>query len=303
MPHKYDPESLAKVMAFVKTALDKGREAMPAKVSLQTRTLRYSRQYWVEATGLEEHWKDSRIDAERGGDAVRLATKNISRLKLHLKNAESVKVTIDGKPVAASPTGEFAKTAAGWAPAAAPAEGLSKRPGLQGPIDDAVVTPFLVVTPSGKCASPQVQKWVEFELAHFKDRWPAVFRGDLRIKADTEITPEDFAKYNLILWGDAKSNKVIGEVLGKLPIQWTGEALTVAGKKHDAATSVPLMIYPNPMNAQKYVVLNSGPTFREQDDANNSQQNAKWGDWAVVDVTVKPDTKTPGKVAEAGFFD
>ena len=66
---------------------------------------------------------------------------------------------------------------------------------------------------------------------------------------------------------------------------------------------MPLLIYPNPLNPAKYVVLNSGPTFRENDDRTNSLQNPKLPDWAIIDATTRPDAKSAGKVEAAGFFD
>jgi hypothetical protein len=53
----------------------------------------------------------------------------------------------------------------------------------------------------------------------------------------------------------------------------------------------------------RYLVVNSGPTFREGHDRTNSQQTPKLPDWAVIDVRTPPDAYQPGKVVAAGFFD
>ena len=72
---------------------------------------------------------------------------------------------------------------------------------------------------------------------------------------------------------------------------------------------MPVLIYPNPLDkpepgrAPHYLVLNSGPTFRETDDRNNSQQNPKLPDWSILDVSVAPDDKAPGGIIAADFFD
>ncbi len=66
---------------------------------------------------------------------------------------------------------------------------------------------------------------------------------------------------------------------------------------------MPLLVYPNPLKPRKYLVLNSGPTHREADDRTNSLQNPKFGDWAVVEITVPPTAQAPGKVLAAGVFD
>jgi len=62
------------------------------------------------------------------------------------------------------------------------------------------------------------------------------------------------------------------------------------------------MIYPNPLNPKKYVVINSGMTMREYTESNNALQVAYLPDYAVVDLTTPPDARWPGKIAVAGFF-
>ena len=64
-----------------------------------------------------------------------------------------------------------------------------------------------------------------------------------------------------------------------------------------------ILIFPNPLNWKKYVVLNSGFTFREADYLSNARQTPKLPDWAIVDTTVPPDGRFPGKIVRAGFFD
>ena len=75
-----------------------------------------------------------------------------------------------------------------------------------------------------------------------------------------------------------------------------------AGKKYPAASHVPALIYPSPLNPTKYVVLNSGFTFREYDYLSNARQTPKLPDWAIVDTSVPPDGRFPGKIVDAGFF-
>ena len=71
----------------------------------------------------------------------------------------------------------------------------------------------------------------------------------------------------------------------------------------DSSHHILAMIYPNPLNPERYVVLNSGFTFREYDYLNNARQTPKLPDWAVIDLRVAPNSRYPGKVVAAGFFD
>jgi hypothetical protein len=73
-------------------------------------------------------------------------------------------------------------------------------------------------------------------------------------------------------------------------------------RRFAAAANAPVMIYPNPLNPKKYVVINSGITFREYAEPNSSLQVAYLPDYAVVDLTTPPDARWPGKIAVAGFF-
>jgi hypothetical protein len=79
--------------------------------------------------------------------------------------------------------------------------------------------------------------------------------------------------------------------------------LIVNETEYSAAEHVPVLIYPNPLNPKKYIVVNSGPTFREGHDRTNSLQNPKLPDWAVVDLRTLPNAESTGKIVDAGFFD
>ncbi len=182
-------------------------------------------------------------------------------------------------------------------------EGLAKQPGLQGPIDDAFLDSFLMVMPTGKPQSEQTGSWVDAESKRAVAHWRKQFRGEARVKPDTEVTDADIAAHNLILWGDPSSNKVLARIIEKLPVGWDARQLKVGSKTFDTTNHVALLIYPNPLNPKRYVVLNSGFTFRDYDYLNNARQVPKLPDYAIVDTTTPPSSRTPGRVVEAGFFD
>src|SRR5205085_1508460 len=115
------------------------------KVSLQTKTLRYNKMFWVEALELTRHWDDSRIDAEiTGPQTLTITSKNIERFALSKdiragSPTANRQVAIDGQPVES--IGPIFKRGPNarweWTAASENGAGLKKRPGLQGPIDDA----------------------------------------------------------------------------------------------------------------------------------------------------------------------
>ena len=181
-------------------------------------------------------------------------------------------------------------------------KGLAKKPGLQGPIDDAFVDSFVMVKPGGRPMNSKTADWAEKEMKHAVDHWRKQFRGDAVVKHDNEIRDEDIKNNNLILWGDPMSNSVLAKIAGDLPIKWTDRGVQVGDQTYDGSTHVPVMIYPNPLNPKKYVVLNSGFTFREYDQLNNARQVPKLPDYAVINITTPPNSRYPGKVVRAGFF-
>ena len=112
-----------------------------------------------------------------------------------------------------------------------------------------------------------------------------------------------FEENNLVLFGDPSSNAVIAKIVEKLPVKWGKELVALGGKTFAADRHAPVMIYPNPLNPNRYVVINSGFTFREFDYLNNARQTPKLPDYAVIDVGVPVTAKAPGGIVEAGFFD
>ena len=91
-------------------------------------------------------------------------------------------------------------------------------------------------------------------------------------------------------------------ILPSLPVKWVAAGVTVGTRKFAGPSMVPVCIYPNPLNPERYAVLNSGLTFREAHSKTNSLQNPHLPDWAVIDAATSPDDRLPGRVADAGFF-
>jgi pimeloyl-ACP methyl ester carboxylesterase len=310
--HSYEKGAKAEVNRLIDEIVAKGKPALPKEIKFVTYTLRYNQCGWVTVEGLERHWQRAEVDGEIKADgSIVLKTKNVTALTLNCSfgSATTVKgVTIDGQSLGhiggnnyVKLVVKFANTKGMWGVTPAHGEG-GKVPGLQGPIDDAFMDRFVMVKPTGALMSPKTNEWAEKEMKHAVDHWRKQFRGDAPVKLDTAVTDDDIKNANLILWGDPKSNAVLAKIADKLPVKWTEKGVVVGGQTYDAATHVPVLIYPNPLNPKRYVVLNSGFTFREYDYLNNARQVSKLPDYAVIDVTTPPTSRYPGKVVRAGFF-
>jgi len=86
-----------------------------------------------------------------------------------------------------------------------------------------------------------------------------------------------------------------------LPIQWRSGNIRVGEQVFDDTRHVPVLIFPNPMNPEKYVVLNSGFTFRGF--GSNATQVPRLPDYAIIDTRVRATTESPGGIVLTGFFD
>jgi hypothetical protein len=171
---------------------------------------------------------------------------------------------------------------------------MHKRHGLQGPVDDAFLDSFVFVSPTGSPMAAGVAGWVAAEEKRAILEWRRQFRGEAQVREDKDVTDADIASSNLILWGDPGSNRVLARIADRLPVKWTADGVAL-GKDRYSATHVPVLIYPNPLNPKKYVVLNSGFTFADAAARSNSLQTPKLPDYAVVNTA-------GGKVVRAGFF-
>jgi pimeloyl-ACP methyl ester carboxylesterase len=315
--HAYTPEAIVQLDKMMDALAKKGRIENPREIRFTTWTLRYNKMRWVTVDGLEKHWDRARVNAALEGDRkVTATTSNVSALTFDmgtgaelLNPGAKATVVLDGQTLTlpgaqsdGSWVAHFRKTGTKWAIADDDDATLRKRHGLQGPIDDAFMDSFLMVRPTGKPLNETVGKWTASEQDHAAKLWRTQMRGDAPVKDDTAVTDADIAANNIVLWGDPQSNKVLARIADKLPIRWTADAITLGSRTFPSATSAPVLIYPNPLNPKKYIVINSGITFREYAQPNNSLQVAYLPDYAVIDLTTPPDPRWPGKVAAAGFF-
>ncbi len=324
--HKYEPGAKQQLAKWLDEKIAAGTPAMPPKVRFTTYTLRYPTMKWITLDALDKHWERADIDAELADEGTfRVKTKNVAAFTIALPVAPAPldkthppRVLIDGQELVGPAvkdywTAHFRKGADGkWAAAASADLGQHKQHGLTGPVDDAFVDSFLFVRPTGKPLNDKIGAWAKSEMERAIVEWRRVFRGDARVKDDTALTADDIANANLILWGDPSSNRALKAILEKaalaktvpqFPLAWTANSVMLGPVKYPAADHAPILIFPNPLNSARYLVLNSGFTFREGSTTTNALQTPKLPDWAIIDLRTPPSAKWPGLVTEAGFFD
>ena len=323
--HTIDPVTMREQMRLIGAFADRGLDRLPAHVRFVTWTLKYPRCHWVELKRLGRHYERAEFEARRLADGLIQVsrTTNISRFALapEVVLGERPRVRLGEleidlaehpreRPVVLELEGgkwQLAEDEAvhSW---------VGKRPGLQGPIDDAFSAPFLCVRGTGTPWNQEMHAAALATLDQFARDWRQYLRGDLRIVDDTEVTEADRQKYHLILFGDPGSHRLLAEALPGLPLKWTRETLEVDGERYSSASHLPVLIHPSPWEGAggKYVVVNSGHTFHASEFSKlNYLLYPRLGDWAVVRYPAAEDqvlegaqflSGTGGVVLRAGYF-
>ncbi|MEP6756960.1 MAG: hypothetical protein ABJA67_15755, partial [Chthonomonadales bacterium] len=276
---------------------------------------------WLVLQALEHHWQRADVLAKvTASDEVEITATNVKAMTI------APPVGVDGAPIniaifinrprtaKTDPTIIYKNyhpgrpialllTKDGWK--IQPLTGMHKSPGLQGPIDDALFSPIIAVRGTGAVINSASDTWLKSELDRFRTSWGIYFRGTLPEKQDTDITDEDIKTKNLYLFGDPSSNKILARIAGELPIKWTKDKISIGDKSYSTTDHLPMFIFPNPLNSEKYVVINTGMTFSTKDMmGSNALQYPHLPDYAIIKFDANhftDDRKTD--VQLAGFFD
>lgn len=327
--HRYHPESALDVERRVRQLSRLGRPTRPGDVGFTTYTLRYHQSSWLKITGLLEHWQKSSVQAWLEQNQIMVTVDNVTAIELdfspgtfpfrtppqiqilHQNNGQWQIATLSPKdvltlagPVRSDRSWRIPLHFDGkdWV-IGQPEAGLRKKPGLQGPVDDALMGAFLFVQPTGESPWTRANDWSDRERKRAVEQWKRHFRGDVRVKKDTEVTANDRQQYHLILWGDPVSNQEWHRIADRLPIQLKDSAWHVGDQQFAADQHAPIFVYPNPESPHRYVVANSSFTFREYAYLNNARQVPMLPDWAIIDLQVPAGYQWPGGIAAADFFD
>jgi hypothetical protein len=319
MGHRFHPDSYKEFMAFHTARSKAGRPRFPGRKQIRfvTWTLKYNKCEWLTIEEMVEPYKETL--AEGGVDdagVLSLTTQNISALKIARDVADSVELDGATLPLRSAagdllPDVYFEKVDNSWellsyenSISFADNPLVHKRHNLQGPIDDAFMESFVCVRGTGAAWANESQARAAATLNLFEKEFDKWLRGRVRIINDNQLTDEHIADSNLILFGDPGSNAVMSRVIDKLPVRWAKDSFEVNGQTYDTKTHTLSMIYPNPLNRRRYVVINSGHTMHEKDfRASNSWLFPKQGDIAVQKYPAGANDPTGATTVWAEMFD
>lgn len=319
MGHKFDDASSEAFQAFLAEHAEEGRPFTSDRKDIRfiTYTPKYNRCDWLTVEEMDDLYAPATVEGGINNDGkMKLRTTNVTALSLDRTIADQVSLDEQGLFELAAASGEVGNTtfvrqngqwqllSDGEASEFQRNPDLRKRHNLQGPIDDAFMQPFVCVRGTGTPWSQSQHDWASWTLARFEHEFDKWMRGKVPVVDDTQLTEEQIEDCNLILFGDPGSNDVLNRVLDRLPVSWTPGQITVNGKSNDPSTHGLVLIYPNPLNPRRYVVVNSGHTMHESDfRASNSWLFPKLGDIAVVRFEKQTDGSFEEETVWADLFD
>jgi len=204
------------------------RTPFPDRVRLVSRAYKYSSAYWVQLDGLTPGVLAS-IDVRfTAPNKIEVTTAQLDGFTLNLdghpkfSKARPLEISVDGVPHKLKPQAalSFSRTP-NWQPSRyAPPPG-AKRPGLEGPISEAVASRHIHVYGTGN-APDQEELRRRRELAERAADWSSPRSRlllSLRVASDKEVSEADLRSANLVLFGTRETNTLIARFAPALSIE------------------------------------------------------------------------------------
>jgi dienelactone hydrolase len=283
------------------------RTPYPRTVRVRAADLQSAHAYWVRLTRAERPMDFLVADAEViGPNRLRLDTRNVVAAELGpgplVDASKAVEVVWNGvSRTLTAPDGRLELQAEGRVPAA-----VEKTDRRAGPFEDVTSTPFAIVL--GTTAhDPEMRRACEWKAKAIAAFWRDWQKVEPRTFEDTELSDADAARYSLLLVGGPGENAVAKRLAAQVPLEVRKDAVVVDGKAFPATDAGVSLVYPSPLNPERYVAILAGTSpgglwFAEW-------QNGEW-DFQVVDgrsaeaATLDPPGRFPerGRIA-SGYFD
>lgn len=205
------------------------RERFPRRVRFVTDAYKYRTAYWLEIDGLTPG-ESASVDAQfTAQNRLEVETSGLDGFTLKLEGHPScdpsrpLEVRVDGQAMQAqlAATLSFRKGPKGWERGRYEPPPGAKRPGLEGPIGEAVAARHLYVYGTMAPASNEEIE-ARRRLAAQAADWSSP-RGRLlvffRVLADRDVTEADLYGSHLILFGNRQTNLFIARLADQLPLE------------------------------------------------------------------------------------
>jgi dienelactone hydrolase len=253
----HDLDKLGHEQATLEWLLQQRRTANPRRVRITAPELQSAAAHWVRVENRSDPLAFSYVDAEViAPNFIRVNSENALALTLSpggelVDPSQPLRVDWNGygMPEARLVDGRVTLNAPGYVPGPLP-----KTPELAGPIRDVFATPFALVVGTTS-DDPRMRALCERQATRLADEWDELQHCRPRYFKDTEISNADIQRYSLVLLGGPKENAVTKKLSDLLPVRFEGNTIELDGHAFDCPNSLLRMVYPHPLNRQRYVLL------------------------------------------------
>ncbi len=228
----------------------------PDTVTFSTYQLKYHKAYWMSLYDIERNGKASLTAISKGSNEIEIATKNINELAVNVfevpgidKN-EKVKIVHNNAVVYDNYCRKGSVYI--WAKKSS-RTAFKKSMFVEGPVNHVFGNSFLVV--KGTQGNALSRSYLDAALDTFTNNWKSAYFAGCKIKKDTELSPADIQHNNLILFGTGENNLYSRKVWNYLPLKTNAESVSLKGKNYNGPNVAYTMVYPNPLNPKKYILL------------------------------------------------
>ncbi|HOX37766.1 MAG TPA: prolyl oligopeptidase family serine peptidase [Candidatus Brocadiia bacterium] len=283
---------------------DVRRERCPKRIAYKTWHLKFNRAYWLSIQGMASFARPAVVEAEWAEETagkriplIAIKSENVTRLDAALPEelcgaARKVVVSWNGEITTHDVTEKrFISLAS---KDAGPEDGLRKTPRQCGRIREAYAQPFVIVystrDESSKAAAAQAAK-----------DWMLFTQGSPSFMPDRDITREMIRDYNLIIYGLPAEKTLLAEIPSKLPIRVEGDNYVVGERRIPRGNLGMSVIYPNPLEPKRSVVLNVGPVWGRELPKNHKYDFLP--DFIIFSDEKAEDGTESNKAVCAGYFD
>ena len=292
------------------------RPEAPDKITFTLYSLKYNKAYWLTVDDLKTWGQRAQVDLEvTGPNEIAVKETNVAAFTLDppaklFDLSKPIVVRVGGKEFKFDAPVNKPLSVAVEPPRQSP---LRKTSSLCGPIKDAFNSRFLIVY--GTQGDPVKNKDVYVMAEQTVKDWRGFVKSvqllggekDLLLVRDRDLTQEQEQAANLILIGTPKTNSVLARIAGKLPVKFGDDGSFIVGQRKFAGDKVGLnMIYPNPSNPARYIVVKAGAYYGQMLSDNHKLDMLP--DFIVYDDASDRDglgmwDGAPNRALCAGFFD
>ncbi|MEO0115466.1 MAG: prolyl oligopeptidase family serine peptidase [candidate division WOR-3 bacterium] len=303
------------LMEFLKKQI---RNPYPKEIHFKTTNLsQNNKHFWVTLTRLKDLYQDAVIDAKIEDRTITVQCSNLAEFKIHLSEKliprGKIAIIINNQklfwkhPPVSSKQDEYCITlrnSSGAWRIASDSKHHQKQPDLYGPIKQAYFKPFILVY--GTKGDSAMTELLQHQARIQALTWWIRANGTVEILPDTEVTQSIINNYNLIIFGNSRTNVLTQHLEPKLPIRVIENAVLLhkLGRidRIEGDFGV-IFIYPNPLNPKKLILIYEGTNEKGQklsDRFGVFYSGAGLPDFLIISDEVKQ--KGWGGIKAGGFF-